>query len=190
MFATIAVSVTAIDPQLPYTGYAGNMAFLGVVLWMLVSVVTMRISVDHTTMVIINGISVVKFRRDDILDVSSHNGITIDTRSGYRCTSGAYGSSNFQGFRPSARYERIASKIRTWASLSGAGRDDVAVRQIAGAAHHKRQPSRRAVSRPPWRPRRMLTVGLPVSLLMTQLLGLVLWAASERLYTLLGHVGF
>src|SRR5690606_17244211 len=104
---------------------------------------------------------------------------------------GAYGSSNFQGFRPSARYERIASKIRTWARSSDTGRDAVPAHHNIGAAHHhKRQSSRRAISRPPWRPRPMLTVGLPFSLLITQLLGLALWAASERLYTLLGHVGF
>lgn len=187
LITTIAVSVTPVNWRLPYASYVGHMAFLGVALWMLVSVVTMRVSVDRATMLIINGISVVTFQRGDILEVSSHNGVTITTRSGYRCTSGAYGSSNFQGFRPSPRYERIASKIRTWANSGDTGRDVVAARHNIGAAHnHKRSPPRRAVAKPPWRPRPMLTVGLPAFLLVTQLLGLLLWAASEQLYDYLG----
>ncbi|WP_152192825.1 hypothetical protein [Georgenia satyanarayanai] len=186
MITTIAVSVTPVNWQLSYASYVGRMAFLGVALWMLVSVVTMRVSVDRATMLVINGISIVTFQRGDILEVTSHNGVTITTRSGYRCTSGAYGSSNFQGFRPSARYERIASNIRTWASSGDTGRDVVAARHDVGAAHDERRSSRRAVRKPPWRPRPMLTVGLPAFLLVTQLLGLLLWVASEQLYDYLG----
>lgn len=193
LIATIAVSVTPVNWRFPYASYVEHMAFLGVVLWMLVSVVTMRVSVDRATMFIINGISIVTFQRDDILEVSGHNGVTITTRSGYRCTSGAYGSSNLQGLRPSARYARVADRLRAWASSVDTGRNvdaarhDVgAARHDVGAAHDERRSSRRAVRKPPWRPRRMLTVGLPAFLLVTQLLGLLLWVASEQLYDYLG----
>lgn len=182
----IGLSLTPVSWQLPYSGYVQYMLILGVLLWAVVSMASMRVAADSTTMVIINGISIVEFNRNDIADVTSHNGITIETRSGYRCIVEAYGPSQMQGLRSSPRYARIADGIRGWASSVDPGHDFDAVHNAVDGVHHERRSSRRAVRKPPWRPRRMLTLGLPSFLLVTQLLGLLLWVASDQLYGSLG----
>lgn len=178
LLAVIGLSLTPVSWQLPYSGYVQYMLILGVLLWAVGSMASMRVAVDSTTMVIINGISIVEFKRNDIADVTSHNGIIIETRSGYRCIVEAYGPSQLQGLRSSPRYARIADTIRGWAQSVEPGPN-------VGAIEPKARSSRRAVQRPPWRPRKMLTVGLPSCLLGAQLLGFILWTTSELIFALL-----
>ena len=110
--------------------------------------------------------------------VTGVNGVVIVTRSGERLESVAFGRSVFQMVFPSGRYARLAARTQEWVDVGGTTPepdDSAQIRESpVSSAHHRRVPVTRHA-------RQILTRGLPIALVATQLLGVLLWWRSSVL---------
>lgn len=160
-----------------YWGFVGYMALLGSLGWLLLSGMTMRIVATPSELRLVNWFTTTAIPRSDVSAVEGKNGVVIYTRSGRRCVAAAYGSSQFQGIVASRRYARVAADIQEWASAS-AGSSSPPMSFSTSAARHR-------YLRAPRRPRQMLVIGLPLSLVGTQILGVILWSQSDILHNVI-----
>lgn len=175
-------TVVPISDDGGYRSYLGYMTFLTALWWVAAAGLTCRIEARRDSLDVVNLFTVTRIPVEAITAVEGRNGILIRTSTGHRYGSFAYGSSALQRWFPSRRHRDVAARIEDWsraAVQAGAGRQGAAVeRGPAAAGIGGRHRSTEVASR---RVRRLLVVGLPWVLVMTQLYGVFLWAFADTL---------
>lgn len=144
-----------------WLAFPGYMLLLGVCLQLFLLGATAHISLAKEELLVVNFLHTWRVVREEIVDIDSDNGIVITLRGGRTIESVAYGSSVLQALLPSARYSIVGDRLRRW---------------HLGQSHSAmvRERSSRSV-------RRMLTLGLPLMLSATQVLGFVLYLVSPAI---------
>lgn len=180
-YITFILIAIPISDQGGYLSFPGHMLALAVFGTALVGGFTARIEVVGDRLRLVDWMTVRTVDRARIDHVDGHNGVVVVTRGGQRLESVAYGRSVWQEFFPSRRCARAAERIQQWAD--GGSQPAIAPPMVPtgassrhAAAHNLRS---EGIVR---RPRRLLARGFPAALVVTQILGVVLWWASPVLY--------
>ena len=181
MYVSFILIAIPISDQGGYLSFPGHMLALAVVGTALVGGFTARIEVVGDELRLVDWMTVRTVDRGRVDHVDGRNGVVVVTRGGQRLESVAYGRSVWQGFFPSRRCARAAGRIQQWADCSSQPAIAPPMVPTGASSRHAAAHNLRSegIVR---RPRRLLARGFPAALVVTQILGVVLWWASPVLY--------